>query len=126
MERRVHRPGDRAEKRATKRGEIWLVSLDPTSGHEQKGRRPVLIVSPEPFNRITKVPVVLPITSGGNFARSAGFAVSLTGAGTKTTGIVRCDQPRALDLAARGGKKLESIPDAIMDEVLARIAPIFE
>lgn len=109
-----------------KRGEIWLVNLDPTSGHEQKGSRPVLIVSPEPFNRVTKVPVVLPITSGGNFARTAGFAVSLTGAGTKTSGVVRCDQPRALDLAARGGKKLETIPDAIIAEVLARLAPIFE
>jgi mRNA-degrading endonuclease toxin of MazEF toxin-antitoxin module len=109
-----------------KRGEIWLVSLDPTSGHEQQGRRPVLIVSPEAFNRMTRLPVILPITSGGSFARTAGFAVPLTGAGTKTTGVVRCDQPRALDLAARGGKKLESIPDAILDEVLAKIAPIFE
>jgi mRNA-degrading endonuclease toxin of MazEF toxin-antitoxin module len=108
------------------RGEIWFVSLDPTSGHEQKGRRPVLIVSPEAFNRVTKVPVVLPITSGGSFARTAGFAVPLTGAGTKTTGVVRCDQPRALDLAGRGGRKLERIPNAIMDEVLARISPIFE
>jgi mRNA-degrading endonuclease toxin of MazEF toxin-antitoxin module len=109
-----------------KRGEIWLVSLDPTSGHEQRGWRPVLIVSPEAFNRITKVPIVLPITSGGNFARMAGFAVSLTGAGIKTTGVIRCDQPRALDLAARGGKKLESVPDTIMGEVLARLAPLFE
>ncbi len=108
-----------------KRGEIWLVGLDPTLGHEQKGRRPVLIVSPESFNRITKLPVVLPITSGGNFARTAGFAVPLTTA-TKTTGIIRCDQPRALDLSARGGKRLESIPDSIMDEVLARLSPIFE
>ncbi len=109
-----------------KRGEVWLVSLDPSSGHEQKGRRPVLIVSPEAFNRITRLPVVLPITSGGNFARTAGFAVPLTGAGTQTTGVVRCDQPRALDLAARGGTKLESIPHSLMDEVLARISPIFE
>ena len=109
-----------------KRGEIWLVSLDPTSGHEQKGRRPVLIVSPEAFNRITKVPVVLPITSGGNFARIAGFAVPLTDAGTKTTGVVRCDQPRALDLAARHGRKLESVPGELMDEVLARVTTIFE
>src|SRR5215472_7355224 len=109
-----------------KRGEIWLVALDPTQGHEQKGRRPVLIVSPEAFNRVTNVPVVLPITSGGKFARMAGFAVTLEGAGTKTTGVVRCDQPRALDLGARGGKKLESVPAAIVDEVLARLAPIFE
>ncbi len=109
-----------------KRGDIWLVGLDPAKGHEQKGRRPVLIVSPDAFNRVTKVPVVLPITRGGSFARTAGFAVPLSDAGTQTTGVVRCDQPRALDLAARGGKKLESVPDAIMDEVLARLAPIFE
>jgi mRNA-degrading endonuclease toxin of MazEF toxin-antitoxin module len=109
-----------------KRGEIWLVGLDSTEGHEQRGRRPVLIVSPEAFNRVTKVPVVLPITSGGNFARTAGFAVSLTAAGTKTTGVVRCDQPRALDLGARKGKNLESVPEAIMDDVLAKLTPIFE
>lgn len=106
------------------RGEIWLVSLDPASGHEQKGRRPVVIVSPEAFNQITKVPVVVPITRRGSFARTAGFAVPL--AGTKTAGVVRCDQPRALDLSARGGKKLERVSEAIMDEVLARLAPIFE
>ena len=82
-----------------------------------------MIVSPEAFNRVMKVPVVLPITSGGNFARTAGFAVPLTGAGIKTTGIVRCDQPRALDLGARRDRKLESVPDAIIDEVLARLAP---
>jgi mRNA-degrading endonuclease toxin of MazEF toxin-antitoxin module len=109
-----------------KRGEIWLVGLDPTEGHEQTGRRPVLIVSPEAFNRVTKVPVIVPITSGRNFARAAGFAVSLTGSGIRTTGVVRCDQPRALDLGARGGKRLESVPDQIMDEVLARLAPIFD
>ncbi len=119
-------PAGRWRADLMKRGEIWLVSLDPSEGHEQRGRRPVLIASPEAFNRVTRVPVVLPITSGGSFARTAGFAVSLTGAGTKTTGVVRCDQPRALDLAARGGRRLESIPEAIMDEVLAKLTTIFE
>jgi mRNA-degrading endonuclease toxin of MazEF toxin-antitoxin module len=109
-----------------KRGEIWLIGLDPTRGHEQRGRRPVLIVSPEPFNRVTKVPIVLPITSGGNSARTAGFAVTLEGAGTTTTGFIRCDQPRALDLRARGGKKLERVPDAIVEEALAKVTPIFD
>ncbi|MCX6930352.1 MAG: type II toxin-antitoxin system PemK/MazF family toxin, partial [Verrucomicrobia bacterium] len=42
-----------------RRGEIWLVGLDPAAGPEQQGRRPVLIVSPEAFNHVTKVPVVL-------------------------------------------------------------------
>ena len=108
------------------RGDIYLVSLDPTSGHEQQGKRPALIVSPSSFNRLTKTPVVLPITSGGNFARTAGFAVSLIGAGTKTTGVIRCDQPRALDLASRSAHKLECVPDVIMAEVLAKLSTIFE
>jgi mRNA interferase ChpB len=106
------------------RGDIYLVSLDPTSGHEQRGTRPVLIVSPKAFNRLTKTPVVLPITSGGNFARTAGFAVSLMGLGIRTTGVVRCDQPRALDIGARHGRKLESLPPEIVDEVLAKLEAI--
>src|SRR5437016_5762888 len=108
------------------RGDIYVVSLDPTQGHEQRGRRPVLVISPGSFNRLTRVPVVLPITSGGTFARVAGFAVSLDGAGMRTTGIVRCDQPRALDIAARNGRRLESVPAHILDEVLARVATIVQ
>ena len=69
-------------------------------------------------------PVVLPITTGRSFARRRGFAVSLDDAGTRTTGVIRCDQPRVLDLAARKGKRLETVPDQIMDEVLARLAAI--
>jgi mRNA-degrading endonuclease toxin of MazEF toxin-antitoxin module len=108
------------------RGDIYLVSLDPTQGHEQRGLRPVLVISPGPFNRLTRVPVVLPITTGGNFARTAGFAVPLAEAGTRTTGIIRCDQPRALDLAARNGRRLEQVPSDIIDEVIARVATILE
>jgi mRNA interferase ChpB len=108
------------------RGDIYLVSLDPTVGLKQQGKRPVLVISPGKFNRLTRMPIVLPITSGGNFARTAGFAVSLMGAGIRTTGVVRCDQPRALDLRARGAKRLETIPDHIIDEVLGKVGPLFE
>lgn len=108
------------------RGEIWQVRLDPTAGHEQRGTRPVLIVSPSAFNRLTGTPVVLPVTSGGGFARRRGFAVSLDGAGTKTTGIIRCDQPRTLDLAARNRVRIESLPEDIVHDVLARLATILE
>ncbi len=44
------------------RGEIWLVSLDPTAGHEQQGTRPVPIVTPAAFRRVTRLPVVVPVT----------------------------------------------------------------
>lgn len=108
------------------RGDIYWVLLDPTAGHEQRGHRPVLIVSPTAFNLVTKTPIVVPVTSGGSFARTAGFAVSLVGVGTKTTGVIRCDQPRALDLGARNARKVESVPSSLMDEVLAKLAPIFQ
>ena len=108
------------------RGEIWVVSLDPTAGHEQRGTRPVLVVSPAAFNKVTGTPVVVPVTTGGGFARRRGFAVSLEDAGTRTTGIIRCDQPRALDLAARDGRRVESVPEPVIDDVLARLATIIE
>ena len=107
-----------------KRGDIYLVSLDPSEGHEQRGRRPVLVVSPAEFNDATKLPVVLPITTGGEFARRIGFAVPISG--IKTTGVVRCDQPRVLDLHARNGRKVDTLPDHLIDEVLARVVTIFE
>ena len=107
-----------------KRGDVYMVSLDPTHGNEQQGRRPVLIVSPDEFNAATQLPVIVPVTSAGTFARRIGFAVELSG--TKTTGVVRCDQPRVLDIRARRGRKVETLPPGLMEEILARVATIFE
>ena len=101
-----------------KRGDIYLVDLEPTAGHEQRGHRPVLIVSPEAFNRLTQCPVILPITNGGGFARRVGFAVPISG--IKTSGVVRCD------LSARNARKVDTLPPAIMDEVLAVAATLFQ
>jgi mRNA interferase ChpB len=106
-----------------KRGDIYMVSLDPTQGHEQRGYRPVLIISPTEFNEATKLPVVLPITSGGEFARRIGFAVPITG--IRTTGVVRCDQPRVLDIAARSGRKVDALPKELLEDVLARTSTLF-
>lgn len=107
-----------------RRGDIYMVDLEPTQGREQRGHRPVVLVSPDEFNRATGLPVVLPITSGGDFARRIGFAVPLSG--IKMTGIVRCDQPRVLDLKARNGRKVDALPPDLMDEILAKVATIFE
>jgi mRNA interferase ChpB len=107
-----------------KRGDIYMVDLEPTKGHEQRGHRPVLIISSETFNRLTQCPVVLPITNGGGFVRRVGFAVPISG--IKTTGVIRCDQPRTLDLAARNGRKVDELPADIMDDVLATVGAILE
>jgi hypothetical protein len=63
---------------------------------------------------------------GGDFVRTSGFAVPLMGADTRTTGVVRCDQPGGMDLRARGGRRVKKAPDIIVVEVLAKLAPIFE
>jgi mRNA-degrading endonuclease toxin of MazEF toxin-antitoxin module len=110
-----------------RRGDIYIVSLDPTKGHEQSGSRRVLIVSSDEFNRVTGLPVVVPITQGGNFSRVQGYTVSLMGLPISTQGVVLCSQPRVLDLKSRNGRFLnERLPDAILDDVLARLATLFE
>ena len=107
------------------RGDIWRVELDPVEGREQARFRPVLVLTPRAFNALG-TPVVAPVATVGDFARARGFAVSLMGAGTATTGIVLCHQIRALDLRARGGRFVERAPREVVEEVLARVATLFE
>ena len=105
------------------RGDLFHVDLNPAKGREQAGPRYVLVVSRSPFNDLG-TPLVCPLTQGGEFARSTGFAVSLSGAGTKVQGAVLCNQPRVLDIKARGGRYVEKVPAFIMAEVLARLATL--
>jgi mRNA-degrading endonuclease toxin of MazEF toxin-antitoxin module len=107
------------------RGDVFHVDLNPTQGREQSGARYVVIVSPLAFN-VLGTPLVCPIAQGGNFARHAGFAVFLSGAGTETQGVVLCSQPRVLDPQARKARFIETVPDFIMDEILAKILPLVE
>ncbi len=107
------------------RGDIWHVDLDPMRGREQANPRYVMILTPRAFNQLG-TPIVAPITTGGDFAREKGFAVSLSGAGTKATGVILCHQIRALDLKSRGAKFSEKLPEFIVEEVLARVAALFE
>ena len=65
-------------------------------------------MSPIEFNETTKLPVILPITNVGEFARRLSFAVPLKG--IKTTGVVRCDQPRVISLATRHARKVGTLP----------------
>jgi mRNA interferase ChpB len=105
------------------RGDIVVVNLDPTLGHEQKGMRPAMVLSTSVFNALGVV-LVAPITQGGDFARHAGFATSLSGSGTKTQGYVLVNQVRMLDLEARGVKRVETAPEAVVDDALARLRTI--
>ncbi|MGE8063803.1 type II toxin-antitoxin system ChpB family toxin [Pseudomonas sp. NPDC089569] len=108
------------------RGDIVRLNLNPTAGREQQGDfRPALIISPAAFN-VSGLALIAPITKGGDFARYAGFAVPLSGSGTETQGVVLCNQIRTVDLEARGAKRVESVPEVVMDDVLARIQVLIE
>ncbi len=102
------------------------LNLNPTAGREQQvDFRSALVITPAAYNA-TGLAVIAPITQGGDFARYAGFAVTLSGAGTETQGVILCNQIRSVDLEARGAKRIETVPDEIIEEVLARIQALFD
>lgn len=111
--------------RTPKRGDIWLINLNPTAGHEQQGVRPVLVITNKLFNQ-TGLMFVCPITQGGNYSRFAGFTVPLLNSGTKTQGIVLCNQLRTIDYNARESTFFEVAPPCVVDDVLARLSAILE
>lgn len=103
------------------RGDIYQIDLEPTKGKEQRGRRPVYVLSPAEFNRRGLV-IVLPISQGQTLARSTGFAATLAVTGLQTLGVVICDQPRTVDFTVRQARFVESAPEFVTEDVLDRIA----
>ena len=109
------------------RGDIVRVNLNPAAGHEMQGdMRPCLVISSAVFNRVAGVSYVAPISQGGNYARLAGFTVSLMNSGCKTQGVAIISMTRPVDLAARGARKVEKAPDLVVDEAVAKFTGMFE
>jgi mRNA interferase ChpB len=107
------------------RGDIVSVPLDPAMGHEQRGTRPALVLTTKEFNKLGDV-LVAPITQGGDFARYAGFAVTLTGTGCKTQGAALVNKIRMLDLSARKARKVERVPQVVIDDAIARLGALLD
>lgn len=108
-----------------KRSDIIKLSFDPALGTEQQGFRLALVLSPYEFNRFGGV-LVCPITQGGNFARVNHWAVTLSGSGTETQGVILCNQVRTLDHKARQARYVEAAPETLVEEALARVAALLE
>ena len=103
-------------------GDIVYLDFDPQSGHEQKGKRPALVVSNKTFNQFTKLTLVCPIT---NTKRNHPLHVELD-ARTKATGVIMCEQVKSLDLNARHAAFFERVPDDILAEVIDIISGFVE
>ena len=97
-----------------RQGDIIWLDFDPQIGHEQKGRRPALVLSNDTLNMFSELPLVCPIT---NTDKGYPFHVELDHR-TKTTGVVLCDQAKMSDINARRYEFIERIPDDILLEVL--------
>jgi mRNA interferase MazF len=97
------------------KGDFISVSFDPQSGHEQKGRRPALVVSNTLFNKETGLAVVCPITSTD---RRYPFHVAVTSS-PYITGFVMVEQVKSIDYRARKATLIAKASDEILDAVLA-------
>ena len=106
------------------RGDIVHLDFDPSSGREVKGPHFGLVLSGKMFNE-QGLAMICPISQGAAAAaRTHGTVVTLMGAGTSTQGAVHCHQLKSLDWRARNARLKESIPQYLMDEVLARVEAI--
>jgi mRNA interferase MazF len=98
------------------RAEIWMADLDPSRGHEQAGKRPVLVVSADAFNAgPAGLVVVVPITSKAKGIRSH-IAVEPGSTALRTKSYVLSEQPRTIS-KERLSKQLGSVSAAVMVEV---------
>lgn len=97
-----------------KKGDLITLSFDPQTGHEQKGRRPALVVSNDLFNRHTRLAIVCPIT---NSDRGFPFHLAVPSA-SSLTGFVMVEQVKSVDYAMRGAKFVERAPSEFVADVL--------
>jgi len=98
-----------------RKGDFVEVTFDPRSGHEQRGRRPALVVSNDLFNRHTGLCIACPIT---NTRRDYPFHVSIPD-GQDVTGVVMVEQVKSIDFRSRNVKRLGHAPETVLQEVLS-------
>lgn len=103
-------------------GDIIYLDFDPQSGHEQRGRRPALVVSNSLFNRLSSLNMVCPIT---HTDKRHPFHIRLRGT-AKIDGVILCDQARMLDVAARKAAFVEKAPDELVAEAVDLIIGFIE
>jgi mRNA interferase MazF len=102
------------------RGDVVWLWFDPQSGHEQRGRRPALVLSPASYNGKVGLAILCPVTSR---AKGYPFEVVLP-AGTGVDGVVLADQVKNLDGRARKAELIEAMPDDVTKEVLGKLGAL--
>jgi len=100
---------------APKKGDFVAVTLDPQSGHEQRGRRPALVVSNTLFNEQTGLAIVCPVTTTD---RGYPFHVAVTDS-PQVAGFVMVEQVKSIDFQTRKAKQIGKASEGVLDTVLS-------
>ncbi len=108
----------RSEKKVfiPERGDLVWTDFHPAAGHEQRGHRSALVLSPAIFNKKILLALVAPVTSR---VRRHGFEVALTG--EKISGVVLCHQVKTIDFMEKGLKFAEKASASVVSEALAKV-----
>ena len=103
-------------------GDIIMMDFDPQKGHEQRGRRPALIVSNNTYNQHCKLSIVCPITSTDI---KHAFHVPIDN-NAEIAGVILCDQVRSMDVIARNAEYVSFISDDLLDKVIDLVFSFIE
>jgi len=101
------------------RGDIIWLNFTPQAGHEQKGSRPALVISPQAYNKKTGLAICCPITSN---IKGYPFEVVLTGKNIQ--GAVLSDHLKSLDWKVRKAKWIEKASSSVLEECIGKISAL--
>lgn len=102
---------------APERGDVVWITMNPSVGHEQSGRRPALVLSPGSYNSKVGLAILCPITGQ---VKGYPFEVAVPD-GLPVQGVILSDQAKSLDWRSRGAELLGRVPSEIVTEVLQKL-----
>jgi mRNA interferase MazF len=97
------------------KGDFIIANFNPQSGHEQKGLRPALVISTTPFNELTGLAIVCPLTSS---ERKFPLHVAITD-NPDVHGFIMVEQVKSMDYRTRQVKTIGQASQNLLEEVLA-------
>jgi mRNA interferase MazF len=102
------------------RGDLVWIALNPQAGHEQAGRRPAVVLSPESYNAAVGLALFCPVT---NRIKGYPWEVALP-EGFPVSGVALSDQVKSLDWRIRQAEKIDTLPATVMAEIMAKLGTL--
>ena len=102
-------------------GDVVWITLNPQAGHEQAGRRPAVVLSPQNYNSKTGLAILCPVT---NQVKGYPFEVLLH-AGLPVAGAILSDKVKSLDWRAQNAELICALPEETISEVLQKVVTLF-